>query len=174
MRIHASEGSHHTEDIEFYVADIGDSDLILGTDWLKKHNPNIDWEKHAISLDRCPNDCDLKNPPIVNINTQKAGKPQPVEKIAGSRRMVKHEHSHTPTLNEELRQLMEERKEAKKLPHVRYTEDEEERFQVPEEWEGRTIASILGKIPRENEETYQETPRAIRAAFTRSQQLAEE
>ncbi|KAJ8089236.1 hypothetical protein PM082_014484 [Marasmius tenuissimus] len=69
---------------------------------------------------------------------------------------------------------MEERREAKKLPHVRYAEDEEERFQVPEEWEGRTIASILGKIPRKYEEMYQETPISIRAAFTRSQQLAEE
>ena len=37
-----------------YVAQIGKQDVILGTPWLRKHNPEIDWEKEEVLLSRCP------------------------------------------------------------------------------------------------------------------------
>ncbi|TFY55573.1 hypothetical protein EVG20_g9269, partial [Dentipellis fragilis] len=35
--------SYHQEKVQFFVADIGDFDIILGTDWLEEYNPEIDW-----------------------------------------------------------------------------------------------------------------------------------
>ena len=31
--------------------------MLLGTDWLKKHNPNIDWNKNMLNLNHCPPEC---------------------------------------------------------------------------------------------------------------------
>ena len=31
--------------------------MLLGTDWLKKHNPNIDWDKNVLNLNRCLPEC---------------------------------------------------------------------------------------------------------------------
>ena len=38
----------HTELAKFYIAEIGKEDVILGTDWLLEHNPEVDW--HAYRL----------------------------------------------------------------------------------------------------------------------------
>lgn len=45
---------NHVERIELGVVDLGKSDLFIGHDWLKFHNPNIDWQKSTIVFDRCP------------------------------------------------------------------------------------------------------------------------
>lgn len=34
--------AYHEEDVELYITDIRDHDVILGTDWLNEHNPEID------------------------------------------------------------------------------------------------------------------------------------
>lgn len=39
------------------VVDLGKTDLFIGHDWLKFHNPNIDWQKSMITFDRCPSEC---------------------------------------------------------------------------------------------------------------------
>jgi len=31
--------------------------LFIGHEWLKKHNPNVDWQTCALMFDRCPTDC---------------------------------------------------------------------------------------------------------------------
>ena len=36
--------SEHREQIRLNVAEIGDHDIILGTDWLIEHNPEINWK----------------------------------------------------------------------------------------------------------------------------------
>jgi hypothetical protein len=36
-------GTKHCEDIEVAITNTGNHDLLLGTDWLKAHNPSIDW-----------------------------------------------------------------------------------------------------------------------------------
>jgi hypothetical protein len=56
MRIGNSQ-RHHQEDITFYVANIGSQDVILGTDWLIKHNPTIDWQNYQVTFERCPFQC---------------------------------------------------------------------------------------------------------------------
>jgi hypothetical protein len=41
--------SHH-EKIDLFVTNIGQHSLILGTSWLKKHNPGIDWTNRTIDF----------------------------------------------------------------------------------------------------------------------------
>ncbi|KAF5363148.1 hypothetical protein D9758_008361 [Tetrapyrgos nigripes] len=44
LRIYSQDNkAYHEEKAKFYVTDIGDHDIILGTDWLEEHNPEIDW-----------------------------------------------------------------------------------------------------------------------------------
>ena len=47
----------HTEQLEFAVANLGTHDLFIGHEWLKLHNPNIDWKTLEIRFDRCPKEC---------------------------------------------------------------------------------------------------------------------
>ena len=48
----------HQEKVLASVADIGDDELIIGIDWLRHHNPEIDWADERIDLNRCPPKCD--------------------------------------------------------------------------------------------------------------------
>ena len=50
-------GRKHQETTELLVTNIGDHDILLGTDWLKAHNPNIDWSTNQMTLNRCPPQC---------------------------------------------------------------------------------------------------------------------
>jgi len=50
-------GTRHTELANIFVTNTGDHDVLLGTDWLSKHNPNIDWATNTIALNRCPTTC---------------------------------------------------------------------------------------------------------------------
>ena len=34
----------HQENMEIAITDTGKHDILLGTDWLKTHNPSIDWK----------------------------------------------------------------------------------------------------------------------------------
>ena len=56
--------SYHDETAEFYITDIGDNDIILGTDWLQHHNPEVNWVERSLGLTRCPSTCITKNPPV--------------------------------------------------------------------------------------------------------------
>ncbi|SJL01314.1 uncharacterized protein ARMOST_04634 [Armillaria ostoyae] len=49
----------HVERIDFAVTDLGPKDLYLGHDWLKRHNPVINWETGVVIFGRCH--C-VKNP----------------------------------------------------------------------------------------------------------------
>jgi len=44
------------------VTNIGRHDILLGTDWFRAHNPQIDWAKNNLRLDRCPTSCYLNYP----------------------------------------------------------------------------------------------------------------
>ncbi|KAF9800350.1 hypothetical protein IEO21_10375 [Rhodonia placenta] len=50
----------HVEKTVFTVMDIGPEDMIVGLDWLRKHNPKIDWETGSLRLLRCPETCSVK------------------------------------------------------------------------------------------------------------------
>ena len=39
----------HQEKVVFVVTDIGEEDVIIGLDWLREHNPEVDWEHGSLS-----------------------------------------------------------------------------------------------------------------------------
>ena len=43
-------GDNQKELLKYLVSNMGDHNILLGTDWLKAHNPNIDWSKNTITL----------------------------------------------------------------------------------------------------------------------------
>ena len=47
----------HLERITFGVTNLGNSDLFLGHEWLKYHNPTIDWEESTLKFNRYPKQC---------------------------------------------------------------------------------------------------------------------
>ena len=51
----------HEERTIFTVTDIGPEDVIIGIDWLRYHNPTIDWYEGIITMNRCPDDCKPKD-----------------------------------------------------------------------------------------------------------------
>ena len=47
----------HKEIMEFGVSNLGTSDVFLGHDWLKHHNPEIDWKEKTIQFNHCLGSC---------------------------------------------------------------------------------------------------------------------
>jgi len=47
----------HFERMLLAVSRLGKQSLILGYNWLKDHNPRIDWEKGEVKMTRCPLRC---------------------------------------------------------------------------------------------------------------------
>jgi hypothetical protein len=50
-------GDNHRQQIMFLVTDTGNYDILLEMDWLRAHNPNIDWTQNTIHMDQCPSLC---------------------------------------------------------------------------------------------------------------------
>jgi len=48
----------HSERMLLAVSGLGKQSLILGYDWLKDHNPKVDWEKGEVEMTRCPLHCE--------------------------------------------------------------------------------------------------------------------
>jgi len=48
----------HSERMLLAVSRLGKQSLILGYDWLKDHNPKIDWEKGEVKMTCCPLRCE--------------------------------------------------------------------------------------------------------------------
>jgi len=48
----------HSERMLLAVSGLGKQSLILGYNWLKDHNPKVDWEKEEIEMTRCPLRCE--------------------------------------------------------------------------------------------------------------------
>jgi len=47
----------HSERMLLAISGLGKQSLILGYDWLKDHNPKIDWEKGEVEITRYPLHC---------------------------------------------------------------------------------------------------------------------
>ena len=47
----------HAEMINLAVTNLGQTDIFLGLDWLRYHNPSVDWTESTMVFDRCPNKC---------------------------------------------------------------------------------------------------------------------
>ena len=50
-------GTRHKEYIEMAITNTGNHNILLGTNWLKAHNPSIDWTQNKLILNRCTNSC---------------------------------------------------------------------------------------------------------------------
>ena len=48
----------HSERMLLAISRLGKQSLILGYDWLKDHNPKIDWEKREVEMTCCPLQCE--------------------------------------------------------------------------------------------------------------------
>ena len=48
----------HSERMLLAVSGLGKQSLILGYDWLKDHNPKIDWKKGEVEMTYCPLRCE--------------------------------------------------------------------------------------------------------------------
>jgi len=55
-------GEEHKETTEMAVTNIRQHDILLGTDWFRAHNPQIDWVKNKLHLDHCPTSCYPEKP----------------------------------------------------------------------------------------------------------------
>jgi hypothetical protein len=53
-------GDHEKEKAVFMVTDLGSDDVIIRIDWLKYHNPKIDWNVGKFVLTCCPISCEKK------------------------------------------------------------------------------------------------------------------
>jgi len=47
----------HSERCVLAVTGLGKQDIILGYSWLRKHNPEINWETKEVKMSRCPTGC---------------------------------------------------------------------------------------------------------------------
>ena len=48
----------HSERMLLAVSGLGKQSLILGYNWLKNHNPKVDWEKGKVEMTCCPLRCE--------------------------------------------------------------------------------------------------------------------
>jgi len=48
----------HSERVLLAISGLGKQSLILGYDWLKDHNPKINWEKGEVEMTCCPLCCE--------------------------------------------------------------------------------------------------------------------
>src|SRR5882757_5215338 len=63
LELEGIDGTHR-EDIKLYVTELGKESIILGTDWLRQHNPDIDWTHDTLTLSHCPPACQLSHPSL--------------------------------------------------------------------------------------------------------------
>src|SRR5712671_7002770 len=59
-----NRAAFHIERTEFYVTSVATHDIIFGTDWLKAHNPELDWTLSHLAFTRCPSSCTQSSSPL--------------------------------------------------------------------------------------------------------------
>jgi len=55
MQTHVNEMqiAGHKEDIQFDIVPLQNEGILLGKPWLRKHNPEVDWQRETITFTRC-------------------------------------------------------------------------------------------------------------------------
>jgi len=48
----------HSKRMLLAISRLGKQSLILGYNWLKDHNPKVDWEKEKVEMTHCPLQCE--------------------------------------------------------------------------------------------------------------------
>ena len=74
MRMTNLEGDYHNEQCELLVTNLGGENVILGIDWLHKHNPQINWVKNCLIFTSCSTLCIISRPKVV-ILAEKLAQP---------------------------------------------------------------------------------------------------
>ncbi|PIL30802.1 hypothetical protein GSI_06970 [Ganoderma sinense ZZ0214-1] len=147
----------YREKVVFVVTDIENEDVIIGLDWLRKHNPEVDWERGSLRLSRCPEACPAH---------QKASKPVETKARDTEVRLMARNGPHRV-------------RKAKTVGRIRaamMVEEEEEDKPPPPgflpEWDG-TEESLLDALATGR--TLRNAPKLfVSATYTYSQQLAEQ
>lgn len=58
----------HREIMELPIVNLGKDDLFLGHDWLRTHNPSIDWRNAEVIFSDCPKECGMREPEKMTEN----------------------------------------------------------------------------------------------------------
>jgi hypothetical protein len=66
--------NNHYETIRLHCITIGNSPMIVGLPWFRKHNPNIDWKEGRVTFDsaRCAKECLVTSPHAMTVAEEKA------------------------------------------------------------------------------------------------------
>jgi hypothetical protein len=66
--------NNHYETIKLHCITIGNSPIIVGLPWLRKHNPNIDWKEGHVTFDsaKYAKECLVTLPHGVTVAEEKA------------------------------------------------------------------------------------------------------
>ena len=67
----------HSDDVAAAVANIGDDDVIVGIDWLRFHNPEVNWTKEELKFTRCPDKCTKPSDPPKVMRSRRRRKDPP-------------------------------------------------------------------------------------------------
>jgi hypothetical protein len=59
----------HSERVSLGVTNLGRVPMILGYNWLKNHNPEVNWETGQVAMTRCPSSCHISITPPDPIST---------------------------------------------------------------------------------------------------------
>jgi hypothetical protein len=57
----------HSERVSLAVTSLGGSPMIIGHGWLRKHNPEVNWETGQVMMTRCPSSC--REPSSLHISS---------------------------------------------------------------------------------------------------------
>ena len=57
LMVQDQRGRMHTERFQMFITNLGQDNILLGTDWLKYHDPSIGWKCHEVHFDWCPRNC---------------------------------------------------------------------------------------------------------------------
>ena len=57
LTVQDQKGRTHTEHVQMFITNLGKDDVLLGTDWLKYHNPSIGWKRREVHFDQCSQNC---------------------------------------------------------------------------------------------------------------------
>jgi predicted aspartyl protease len=66
--------NNHYETIRLYCITIGNSPIIVGLPWLRRHNPSINWKEGCVTFDsaRCAKECLAMSPHAITVAEEKA------------------------------------------------------------------------------------------------------
>lgn len=84
---------NYSETVYFYVANIGRSDVIIGHNWLEKHNPEINWKTGEITFNQCLSSCErgridkLKTEAKMRKQVKRDRKPMAKEEVVDKKNM---------------------------------------------------------------------------------------